>query len=241
MSENATKTENTREKYSVKVDPVNFAADYEGKFISSIDFCRLTGEYFRAAFADYEGCSFDIQNGVPSISLYFTHNEVTGTRAVNRMDKKESGSTLLDKTRSRDLMYREGDRYYITDDGIDIISGLLMPSLYNGGKINWKNIVSDIVDRNNGNFYMNPHPRQITKISGIDPRNICSLIYGTKDETGDNVDYGVRVVGDLSIRNGLMPQAVSNYALSIDRAHTGNLTKTYESFGIANAGSSIIR
>ena len=75
----------------------------------------------------------------------------------------------------------------------------------------------------------------------IDPRAILGILYGKK--SGDSfVDYGIQIIGDLSIKNGLIPGAQNaNYVMSITRAYDGHLKKTYERFGIANAGSPIIR
>jgi len=244
MSETMTKQDEEqkdRVPYEVSMDPIDFEADCDMKFLSSNEFCKLANEYFRAAFSDFIGTTFDFVQGYPSVSLYFTHADTDGTRAVQRADKKESGSSLLDKTRSRDLMYREGDRFMITDDGIDVIKPILLPKIYNNGKPNWKNIISDIVDRSAANLFNPNAQQQITKISMIDPRAILGILYGKK--SGNSyVDYGIQVCGDLSFKNGLMPGATnSNYVLSITRAYDGHLKKTYERFGIANAGSPIIR
>lgn len=247
MSETMTK-EKEREKYEVSVEPVSFEQDYSGKFISSIDFCKLANEYFRAAFVDYIGCTFEANQGMPVISLYFSHAKFdNGVCAVSRLEGNQTGSSLLDKTRSRDKLYKEGDRFQITEDGIDVISSLLLPKLYNGGKINWKNIVTDVVDRTTQNFYAPQQAQQVTKISGIDPRNICALLWGKSETDPDTneksyVDYGVSIMADLTIKSGLMPgNQNANYALSITKAYNGHLQNTYEKFGIMSANSNIIR
>ena len=104
MSKQDEEQKESRTPYEVSMDPIDFEADCDMKFLTSNDFCKLTNEYFKAAFSDYIGSTFEAVQGIPSISLYFTHADVDGTRAVQRADKKETGSTLLDKTRSRDLI-----------------------------------------------------------------------------------------------------------------------------------------
>lgn len=241
MSEVNTKTED-RKPYKVEVDPIEFEASYSGLFMSSLDFCKLTNEYFRAAFGDYVGSTFDMTQSGPMISLYFSHlKDVNGIRACDRITSKTTGSTILDRTRGRDLQMKEGDRFHITDDGIDIIKPLLASRYFNQGKPNWKNIVVDIVDNNAQSYYQPQNVTHLTKIIGIDPRNICALIYGTKDSEGNYIDYGIDVKADLSIRSGLIPgQQQSNYALAITKAYSGTIAKTYEKLGIGFAGGSNI-
>ena len=242
MSE-VTEKKEERKQYSVEVDPMPFEPDFSGKFISSTDLCRLVNEYFRAAFCDFEGSTFAMEQGFPTISLYFNHNkDVEGVRACERAAGKSVGNSIIDKTRGRDLQFREGDRFQITDDGIDIIKPLLVPRLFNQGKPNWKQIVADITDRTSTNMFQPMQARQLTKISGIDPRQICSILWGNKDDNGEYIDYGVEVKADLNIRAGIMPgQQAPNYVLAITRAYNGNIQKTYEKFGINVAGSTIVR
>lgn len=245
MSEAVTENkENKRTPYEVNIEPIGFEPDCAMKFLTSLDLCKLANEYFRAAFVDFEGSNFDMSSGFPSISLYFNHNhdhDGEGTRACDRVAAQQSGSTILDRTRGRDLQLKEGDRYHITDDGMDIIIKLLNPRAYNNGKPNWKSIVTDVTDRTPTNIFQPQQARQLTKVVGIDPRNILSLIYGNKDEEGF-IDYGIEVKSDLTIRAGLIPgNQTPNYALAITRAYNSNIQKTYEKFGINVAGSTIVR
>jgi hypothetical protein len=244
MSEVSKTTDNDskREPYKVEIDPIDFEQDCSLKFVRSTDLCRLANEYFRAAFADFEGSTFSVDQGYATISLYFNHKEVDGVRAVERAAGKTVGNTIMDKTRGRDLQYKEGDRYHITDDGADIIKSLLIPRLYNNGKPNWKNIVVDITDRTSMNVFRMQQPNQLTKISGIDPRQICALIYGKKDNNGEYIDYGIEIKANLDIRAGLIPgNQAPDYVLAVTRAFNGNLQKTYEKFGLNAGGSTIIR
>lgn len=244
MSETMTKqNEETRKTYKVEMDPIPFEADCDTKYSSSTEFCKLANEYFREVFADYIGSTFDFDNGVPTISLYFSHADFSNSAlptAVQRVDKKDTGSNLLNKTRFRDLQYKEGDRFVITDDGIDIIKPLLMPKLYNGGNVNWKNIVVDHADRNMTNMY-NPAAQQTTKIKGIDPKNICRLLYGNKAEDGSFIDYGVMVQGAINMGYAVPGNNPANYVLMILRGYNDHIQKTCEKFGITNGMSTIIR
>lgn len=242
MSEAAQKTE-TRVPYKIELEEhVPFEENFSGKYIYGQDFCKLTNEVMRAAFSGYVGCKLEINSGYPTLALFFDHcdydeNDVV---AVERVSQVKVGSTILDKTRSRDIQVREGDRYRITEDGMDVIKPLLVPRYYNGGKPNWKAIVTDVVERSTGNMFQPQNQTQITKVIGIDPAKICQLIYGNKDEKGGYIDYGVEVKANFAMGTGIMGQA-TNYVLAITRANVANITKTCESFGITGIGSDIIR
>ena len=133
--------ETKREPYKIEIESLDFKEDFSGKFLTSNELCKLTNEIFRAAFADYVGSQFELVNGMPMISLYFDHAKTkNGTYACERVGAKQSGNNVIDRTRSRDQQLREGDRYHLTEDGIDVIKVLLSPRFYNQGKPNWKNI-----------------------------------------------------------------------------------------------------
>lgn len=237
---NATETE-TRTPYSIEMNPLPFEEDFSGKIITSVQLCKLTNQLYRAGFADYAGCTFEVVNGVPVMSMYFNHTRPTedGVYACERGDGKAAGNTILDRSRNRDRQMREGDRYKITEDGKDVIAKLLHPRFYNNGKPQWGNLVSDITDRSAANFY-NPNAAvQLTKITGIDPRRICAKLWGSEDDS----DYGVEVKSNLAFNNPAMPagQQSPNYVLSITKAFSENIKKTYESLGIGAMGSNIIR
>ena len=242
-----------RTPYKLIVDSEGFNPDYEGKYLSSTEFCKLTNDIFRAAFRNYHGSKFEVNGKSPSFSLFFTHYDVeSGTPdrdgeiihvATEKYTGDKVGSTVLDKTRTRDNLMAHGDRYKITQDGKDIITPLLFTHLYNNGKPNWNQLITEIADTSGSNMYgYGPTNRnQLTKISGIDPTRVAALIWGRKDEDGI-IDYGISVMRDLSV-NSLygMPGTGSNYALNITRAHTDTVSKTYEKLGLGVINSNIVR
>lgn len=255
MSEvtNEKKTENTeakRDPYKVEVTPLDFNEDCSTKYISSREFCKLTNEYFRLAFADYDGSTFDFIQGAPSVTLYFNHTKpvADGVYACERASEKTYGNTVIDKNRGRDMQMREGDRYHVTDDGKDLIQPILLPRYFNNGNPKWKEIVADFSERTGGSLYMgNNNVRQLTKIIGIDPKAICAILWGkeadSKKDEHNYLDYGIAVLRDMTIPNGMaMPGNQNpNYALAITRAYISNIQSTYEKFGITALGSNIIR
>ena len=242
MSEN--KNPEARTPYTVDLEePVAFEADDAGKYMSSLEFCKLVNEYFHLCFADYYGSKFVMNQGFPTITLHFIHKDDANPGehlATSRKSAKEVNNDLIARTRQRDITLREGDRYWLTEDGIDVIKPLLTSAKYNGGKPDWSSIVSETAYRNNWN--MAQPALQLTSVSGIDPRNLCAKLFGYKDEeTGSIVDYGVMVLKDMSAPTSIPGVARDPiYAIRINKAYTDVLKKTYEKFGF-DTGSGIIR
>lgn len=244
MSEFEQKAVEERKPFVVEVDPIEFTPDEEGKYVTSNELCSLTNGIFREIFSDWYGSKFEVSGGIPMISLHFSHMEKTDgvTLATERLSAKQVGNSTIDKTRSRDNLLVNGDKYTLTEDGKDFIKKLLIPRVFNSGKPNWGNIVSATVDATTQSMYTTVNAQQLTKVTCIDPRRICALLWGDKDESGA-LDYGITILKDLSITPMTIPgaQIPSNYVLRIQRAHTATIAKTYEKFGIGAFGSSIIR
>lgn len=232
--------ENSRTPYVLEVEPMSFNADAEVKIITSNELCRLANEYFKAAFADYEGCFFEMSQGAPTITLVFNHAKHDDDKvyAVDMITNNNVGNSVLEKSRMYDRLVKEGDRYHITEDGKDIIKELLAPRYFNNGKPNWGSVVTDYVDRP-ASYYGPQASVQFTRIIGIDPRLICRILFGKKE--GDSwLDYAVDVKADLSARNGFGISS-PNYVLNITKAYNEHIKKTYEKLGLGAAGSNIIR
>lgn len=241
MSERKTEATEERKPYTLTVEPIEFAADAEVKILTSNELCKLVNEYFRAAFADFEGSLFEMSQGAPSISLFFNHpKHVEGAvYACDTVDGKKVGNSVLDRINSYDRKVKEGDKYHVTDDGKDIIKPLLSPKYFNNGRVNWGNITFEFADRTTVNYYQPQAAQHMTKIIGIDPRAICAIIFGSKDADG-TLDYDIDVKADLSARNGFV-NAHPNYVLNVMKAHNNVISKSYEKLGFGAAGSSIIR
>jgi hypothetical protein len=243
MSEEIKKNE-TRETYVVEINPVEFNASFATKLTTSMKLSDLANEYFTAAFEGYQGCVLEMNNGQPTFSLYFDHDNHQGIVACSKEEGALANDTLLNKVRSRDRQLREGDRFYITKDGEDIIKPLLLPRLVdNKGKVNWKQIVADVVDPimpvANAGFGIYQPRRQSTKITGIDPARLCQLLFGAQDEDGRHLDYVVGVVGTAGAVNAT--GTVSNYVLQISRTYYENLLATYDELGINSMASGFVR
>lgn len=234
--------EEQRIPFTIDVEPGEFEPEFAGKYLTSKEFCSLTNEIFRAVFDDYVGSQFEISNGTPLMSLYFDHARKSndGTYACEQASSKSTGNVTMDKIRRRDIRIKEGDRYHLTEDGQDVIKTLLHPRFFNQGKIQWKNIVSDIQERTVASYYQPQNIQQMTKVIGVDPVAICKLIWGTEtDADGKGIDYGIEVRGSLT--QGMPNNIYPNYLLTITRAYSEQIHKTYEKLGYGGIVSSIIR
>lgn len=241
---------NTEQEKNVERTPYTVHFDqrpklkYVGKnvYISSNELCQTANDVFRATFADYEGCCLEFgQGGEPTITLFFNHGQYSEDQhvAVSRSNTAKASSELLTRIRQRDMLMKEGDRYYITDDGKDIITKLLTNKAFNNGKPNWGVLVAEHVDKNMYNMYNVQNPPQLTKVMQIDLNRLVAFIYGRKDEDGD-VDYVVMIAGMINPIMGA-PTSSKNYILSISAVSENNVKTLYEKFGLGSMGSDIIR
>ena len=240
-----------RTKYRINAEGTpmtDFSPVSETMYVRSNDLCALVSEVFHAAFADFHGCLFEtVGGGEPVISLFFDHgNHKDDDRpCACEMAAGQSleGNNVVARSRQRDSFMRDGDRYVLTEDGKDIISELLIRRLVpNNGNINWKNIVGEYYDQTTQNLYFGRQIPQYTKVSGIDIKKICAMIFGSKDDK-DSYDYGFQILGPTNFNNPYQmpgnPQ-MANYTLSITRAHAKEINDIYSKLGIAS-GSNIIQ
>lgn len=248
MSDQNKNNQKQRKTFKIELeDRLPFDAIAESKYLTSNELTKMTSELFKTVFADYEGCIFDTSNGEPTICLIFNHGKYDEDAVVacERAGNKASGSSILDRSRNRDRQLQEGDRYYLTDDGKDVISSLLTPRAYNNGNPNWKHIIAEYTDRNIMNMYQYQQLPQYTKVSFIDLRNLCKLLFG-EDVNGDPVDYSVVIASSLT-PNGYQPMGSAgvpvnmNYMLNITRASAKEVVAVYEKLGFGTMGTNIVR
>jgi len=244
MEQNTTQQEE-RQELTVDIMPEKFIGDGSFKYITSVELCQYANEYFEKIFEDFEGSTFDYASGgIPYISLYFNHivdRQEGKLYACDRPTGKGLGNSVIERSRRRDNQLQNGDRYYLTDDGKDIIIPMLLPRLFNGGKPDLKRIVTDVYETPSGfGYFGNQGATQNTKVVGIDIKKIAAIKWGSKDpETGDIYDYGFEIKGE-SGRN-VFPGSKSVHILTIMQANNTELETTYSKLGIMVGNSNIIR
>lgn len=236
-----------RKKFTVTIEEhVPFDPIAGTKYLTSNDLCKMTSELFRGIFADFEGCIFNASSGEPMIELIFNHGkyEEGATVACSMAGSKDSGSDILNRTRNRDRQLREGDRYYLTEDGMDLVETLLIPRMYNNGKPKWAEIVGDHIERNMVNMYSYQQQPQYTRVSFIDLRSLAKFIFGDKDKNGEDVDYSVAIAAALTPNPTMGYQGVpmnQNYMLTVTQVFAKEIAAIYERLGFGTMGTHIVR
>ena len=241
MAETNTSSEAKREPFVVEIDEhYPFDSIAASKFITSNELCKMVSDLLRGVFADYEGCIFEVNQGMePTISLIFNHGDYTGSDlpvCCERSGAKQVGNTVIDRGRSRDLFNRNGDRYYLTEDGQDFVKQLIIRRLYNNGNLDYKRIVSEIVDRGPVNTTFVQQLNQYTKVAFISIDRLCSLLFGTDEENGDRVEYTVGISAPINAGYG-----VSNYVLNITRISAKELSSFCNKIGVNMQTINIVR
>jgi hypothetical protein len=253
MSENVAKE--GRKKFTIELtEHESYDAIAQSMYLTSTELCHYTSDLFRSVFADFEGCVFETINQgkgmpvMPTISLFFNHKPAVAgeVRACELPGANSTGSTVIDAMHQRDRRLTIGDRYHITQDGKDVFETLLFPYLYNNGKINWGQIVSECTENATQSSmfaYGGYHQPQYTKISGIDPNRLVDLIFGNKDKDGNKVEYNVSILTVLNpAQYANIGSTNMNYLLNISRVSEKELDELCNKMGLGNMfGARIIR
>lgn len=252
MSEETTKVTGEEEKEQLKItieEHENFDYIMKSLFTNTTKFCELAKNLFEGVFEDFYGLSFDVIPGTNSyaVSAYFDHLDHDGIVAVSKdaEDEKTKNSTLR-RTRSYSRRLSEGDRYHVTADGSSALSDFLFDpsvnrSIYTkDGEVNWSKICTEVAD---GAGY-GAVPRQLTKISFIDPAKLVEAIYGSTDENGKKLVYGVEIKRSMQSFNAFTGNmgCTTGYILQISVISETNVIELCNECGIGFQGNlNIIR
>lgn len=250
MAEQQTNETAKREPFKINIeDHFDFGAIASSKFLTSTRFSEMVSAIFKEVFIDFEGCIFEVYNGEPTISLIFNHGDYSNRAegdgrvlACERLSSKAVGSTVIDRGRSRDCLSREGDRYYLTEDGKDVIKTLLTRRLYNNGNPDFKKIVSEISDRGQMNTYFTQQTIQYTKVSYLSLDRLCALVFGFKDKSSnEDVEYSCNIASAFNPVNFGGQVAAASYILNITCVSSKAIADFYNEIGLGQSGLSIVR
>lgn len=244
-----------RKKYAINENGeplVAFASIANMAYIHSNQFANIVAATFRQTFADFEGCLFETaQDGRPFMSFFFNHaktdsNLPCACELVNAATAK--GNDVISRMRQRDSLMKDGDRYYLTQDGIDIFSELV-PDFYRNRnqKIDWKKYVSETSDPtilpNQWDRSSWGRPRaQFTMVTFVDVNLLAKLIYGSYNkETNEIYDYEVLIKAclDAPMNPYQSYSRTHNYMLEIKQVPVHAVQEVYKSIGIVQ-GSGLI-
>ena len=262
MSEEAKVTENTTvennstpqqdEKYKIEVashEP--FDAIMSAKYINSSALCKLVSDLFKASFADCYGSTFDPIPGSQNytISLYFDHdNHGDSIVAVSKEDNTDTTvNSTLRRTRSFSRRLLDGDHYNVTKEAIEALTPFMYgPNIFGhiyknnnrhsfNNEINWKNVISETADSSYGYGGI---PRQLTKISFLDPDKLIEAIFGSVSDEGEKFVYTSRILRSMPAFGG----GNADYKLEIQRIAERHVIDLANQMGLGyQAGLNIIR
>jgi hypothetical protein len=240
MSETTNKTDEKRVPFTVKVDePFEFEPIAGSKFMTSTKLCQKISQVLKLVFADYEGCIFELtQGGEPTVALLFNHNDHSGsnlTCACERLGSKQVGNTIIDRGRARDSFIRNGDRFFLTDDGQDFVKSVIIRRMYNNGKPNYRDIVSEVYDRGPMTQQFTNNVTQFTKVSFISLDRLCSYCF-PKEKNGDVYEYTISVSAPINTGYGS-----ANYVLNVTQISSKELAEFCNEIGINMQSLNIIR
>ena len=245
-------TQQEEEKYTLEVtshEPFNPITS--SMYIDSRDLCKKASDLFKLAFADCYGSTFDLVPGTQNfmISLYFDHdNHGDQIVAVSKdaLNDNTVNSTLR-RTRRFQNQLLNGDHFSITKQGMEAIAPFMfginqMNHIYKGGRFNngkaeidWEKVCSETADSTYG---YNGSPRQLTKISFIDPDKLIEMIFGNNSEEGDKYVYTSRILRSLPSFGG----GNTNFKIEVQRIAEKNVIDLANQMGLGyQAGLNIIR
>ncbi len=235
------KKNDEKKTFKVQIDEhYDFDAIASSKYITSQELCKMVSDLLKCVFADFEGCKFEVNQGMePTIALYFNHNDHTGSDlpcACEKNGAAKVGNTIIDRGRARDMFNRNGDKYYLTDEGKEFVKGLLARRYFNNGNPDFGRIVGEEQERGAINNSFIPQYTIYTKVAFISISRICSLLFGNGEEENDRVEYEVNVSSPLPSGYG-----VSNFVLNVTRISSKELSNFCNKIGISQQQLNIVR
>lgn len=246
------KQDSNKDPFRIRLDDHDdFNPIAEEKFITSNVFCKSISDIFHQVYADYEGCTFDVNPNqrIFTISLYFNHRDTTGSDLYPACSKEYSDAKAKNDTvrqlRNRDYRLNNGEAYHLTEEGKSGIAEFLCPFDFlfqKNGEVRWNKCVADIADPQAQYVYGAPRS-QLTKVGYIDPVKMANLIYGdVEKDTGKHFVYNVRVAGSLPPVVNMGPNAVpSDYMIAIEKISAENTEKLAKECGFSfSSGLNII-
>lgn len=230
-----------REVLTIDIEPEPFSGIASTKYITSSKLCKMATDLFKGVFADCEGSTFDVINNVPTLAVIFNHGVYDTSKVrvgCSREATVDANSNILQRYRSRDQFLANGDKFLLTEDGKDVFRDLLMYQAYNNGKPNWAKVVSEFSENTQRGFYGFGQVPQYTKVGYIDLGKFASMIWGKKDENGDEVQYSMNIVRALN--SGVPGMPPTNFLLMVTKVSSKELQATLDTLGLGSY-SNIIR
>lgn len=227
--------ETKRETFRIYIEShPEFPAQYGGFFLTSSSLCKTFSDVFREVYSDWEGCKLEFDRGIPVITSFFNQRQedinglVPATSIFN--GKKVSGNNVIDRRRNMDEQQRNGDRFFLTQEGKDGLSKFIVNHRISrkSGEPDWGSIVLQAspgqpVQGSPMGFF---NRVQYTMVRYMDPNKILSEIYGSTNEKGEPVEYAITVVNNRSSIPGYANRGIdAGWLLRVDQLNSKQLAE----------------
>ena len=223
-------TEAAVERYAIEVEtPEAYRCIGETDFVTSRELCeRIINPIGRAVFADYYGCTFDVDtNGQFFVTMYFDHlkhNDITAF--TDEIEVTEAKNELVGRIRKQRRMFTEGNTFKPTTQCKEALSEFIDDRFKDrNGNVNWVNQTTDVAQPNRGEV--------LSRVSGISVEKLLAKIYGSNE--GDvRYTYDVKILTSIA-NNAFAMQAVNkDYLVSVTRINEVELDRALRNAGIVN-------
>ena len=218
---NASKTDK-REPIITVEETQEFDSLLKSKITTTFDLAKTINGLFRPIFSDYEGCLIaPDQFGVLQLSLYFKDKGDPGTSQIKNLEsviQKADKSDAMARIRNINRM-NSSQKYDLSDLTKEALSEFMFGyNPNNNQKINWKQHVTELTERQQYNAYS-----VYVRVSGLDIMKVIKKIYGNKLENGSYIDYQATIIKPTVANNA--GGVNSNFLINISQLDTKQVEK----------------
>ena len=234
-------------------EPEKFDSLARTTFETTQRLAKRINKLFSTAFADYHGCIVYNTTGNGNVTpnqmfMVEIHFKPLTAGSINPNDQRVRAFKPIEETagdrnnvvsgiKSIYKSYHTLSKFNLTDEGAEILSEFMIPgtnvdpfkpSSYDQFKLEY-------VD--NTQFGQSPI---MVKITNLDLSRLIKKIYGTKDEDGKRVDYGIIPYGPVAPNmNNPMTQSTANWRVAILQINAEKTFDIASEMGLipVNAGS----
>lgn len=214
---------------------------------------KRINKLFSSAFLDYHGsvvyCTAG--NGNVANNQQFSvelHFKPVAVGAVNPDDKRVRAFKPIEEAKGTDLIsgiksiygaIRSSARFELTSEASQILSEFMFPGVDGGKNVDpWNPSTYNTVKYEYVDTPMYGQSPIMIKISGLDLVRLIAKIYGRKNDSGKNVEYGVIPYGPVMPINNQMMQNTANWRVMILQIDAEKTLDMASECGIIPSGNS---
>ena len=241
------------EAHIVFEENVDFDPIADVKYLSSRAFLQTVTLAMKSVYADFEGCKLiTLNNGQNYVNFFFNHNPGPNGIVALTADAPGTNTTKNNTLRSirlADSFRTNGEKYYLTVDGMSTIRDLLVPGdvvFERNGKVKWGKIVFETADPNPPYAAYNRGAQMLTTVAYIDTNKLAALMYGDEKDANGYSKWEYVVTSVHSLPNAALGANAfgirGDVMLRIERISAEETRKLAQQLGVQQAnGLDIVR